>query len=388
MEFKMHITDRRSFNINSIALLSSLLASPAFAKGGQLSDALLKDIDNGIMDAITNGASPSVQISIFKQGQPIYKKAIGLSNLENKIALTQNDVFRAGSLTKQFTAAAILLLAQKKKLDLSDNASKYLPEFSKLAPFSISELLWHTAGIHSDETDTSILGKPRSHIVLAKEIATQKQVFDFPSGTSWLYSNANYIILGAIIEKIMGISYDKAINILIIKPLKLNNTYVENGHSKNKNLVTGYTPLESETPKFEKAQAIEYAEAGAAGALISNTDDLCKWHQALLFGNLLNKESRNKMINAGLLRDGRISGANRFSEQDANYGDVQYGMGLLIDKNSNPEELIFHYGFISGFSSYLASFVKSKITIAILCNADNNPAMPFRAVRKAISKSL
>ncbi len=384
----MHIIDRRNFGLNSIALVAGLITSPAFAKDGQLSESLVKDIDTGILDAILNGASPSIQISIFKQGDPIYKKAIGFSNLENKIALKQNDVFRVGSLTKQFTAAAILLLAQKKKLDLSDNVSKYLSGFSKFEPLKISELLWHTAGIHSDETDTSILGKPRSHIALAKEIASQKQLFDFPAGTAWLYSNANYIILGAIIEKIMGVSYDKAINMLMIKPLKLNNTYVENGHIKHKNLVTGYTPLESETPKFEKAQTIEYAEAGAAGALISNTDDLGKWHQALLFGNFLNNENRNKMIKAGLLRDGRISGANRFSEQDANYGDVQYGMGLLIDKNSNPEELIFHYGFISGFSSYLASFVKSKITIAILCNADNNPAMPFRAVRKAISKTL
>ncbi len=384
----MQIIDRRSFNINGFALLSALIASPSFAKDGSLSDALITQIDDAINDAIKNGASPAVQISIFKNGFSSYRKSFGYSDFENKILLNSNDVFRAGSLTKQFTAAAILLLAQAKKLDLSDKASKYLPEFSPLSPFTISELLWHTAGIHSDETDTSTIGKPRSHLELAKEIETQKQVFDFSPGSAWLYSNANYIILGAIIERIMGISYDKAIYQLIIKPLKLKNTSIDNGHNKIKNLVNAYTPLESETPKFEKAQSIEYAEAGAAGALISNTDDLCKWHHALLFGKLLNDNSKNIMIKTGLLRDGRISGANRFSPQDANYGDVQYGMGLLIDKNSNPEELIFHYGFISGYSSYLASFLKSKITIAILCNADNNPAMPFRSVRKAISKTL
>lgn len=384
----MQIIDRRSFNISGLALFSTLIANPSLAKDGYLNSELVSQIDNAIGDAIKNGASPGVQISIFKNGISSYRKSFGYCDLENKIPLKSNDLFRAGSLTKQFTAAAILLLAQAKKLDLSDKASKYLPEFAPLSPFTISELLWHTAGIHSDETDTSIIGKPRSHLELAKEIAAQKQVFDFSPGGAWLYSNANYIILGAIIEKIMGISYDKAIYQLIIKPLKLKNTSIDNGRSKNTNLVNAYTPLESETPKFEKAQSIEYAEAGAAGALISNTDDLCKWHNELLFGKFLNESSKNIMINAGLLRDGRISGANRFSPQDANYGDVQYGMGLLIDKKSNPEELIFHYGFISGYSSYLASFLKSKITIAILCNADNNPAMPFRSVRKAISKTL
>lgn len=384
----MQIIDRRCFNISGIALFSALIASPSFAKDDSLSGELFTQIDNSINDAIKNGASPGVQISIFKNGISSYRKSFGFSDLENKISLKSNNVFRAGSLTKQFTAAAILSLVEAKKLELSDKASKYLSEFAPLTPFTISELLWHTAGIHSDETDTATIGKPRSHLELAKEIAKQKQVFDFSPGNSWLYSNANYIILGAIIEKIMGVSYDKAIKQIIIKPLKLKNTSIENGYIKNKNLVSAYTPLEAETPKFEKAQIIEYAEAGAAGALISNTDDLCKWHHELLFGKFLNNNSKNIMINAGLLRDGRISGANRFSPQDANYGDVQYGMGLLIDKNSNPEELIFHYGFINGFSSYLASFLKSKITIAILCNADNNPAMPFRSVRKAISKTL
>ena len=111
---------------------------------------------------------------------------------------------------------------------------------------------------------------------------------------------------------------------------------------------------------------------------------LCAWHDRLLGGAVLGKQALEQMLAPGRLRDGRLSGAHRHAPEDANYGDVQYGGGLLLSPAGANPRTVSHNGFINGFAAVLETDLDRRISFAVLCNADVGPSLPFRAVRKAV----
>lgn len=346
-------------------------------------------IDAAAEAAVQAGACPGLCVAISRDGASMADSGYGSANLETETPVTRDSVFRIGSITKQFAAACVVRLAAEGRVDLDKAASVYLPAFATLAPFSLRELMNHTAGL-SDGQETTCLataGEARSQLALASEIAAQGNPFDFAPGTAWLYSNANYIVLGAVIEQVTGTPLAEAMRRMIFAPLALTSAAFDMAGAVVPGRASGYTPGDK-AADFVNAAYIEIADTGAAGAMRATAPDLVRWHEALFSGALFEHRWVEEMLTPGRLRDGRVSGANRFSPNDASYGDVQYGMGLLLPPAEARGRSALHYGYINGFSACLETWIDHGITMAVLCNGDVGPHLPFRAVRAAINASL
>ena len=367
------------------AALTCLAFVPATAKAIDAGSGKL--IDDAVNGALVARAGPGIQVAIADRSGVMFSRGYGVGDLGRKSPINAQSVFRIGSLTKQFTAAAVIKLSANGKLKLDAPVATYLRFMSKLQPVSVLELMHHTAGLHSDESDVSPSAGPHTQAALAEEIATQKVPFDFEPGTAWLYSNANYIVLGAIIEAVTGISFAQAMADLIFKPLGLDATAVDSASDPGRGQVTGYSPIEGDAA-FEKAAYLEISDAGGAGAMRSTVSDLCLWHRRLLSNKLFEREFVALMTAPGKLRDGRLSGANRFSADDVHYGETQYACGLLVSPAADAHPNILHYGAINGFSAVLQTWTDHGVTMAVLCNGDIGPAAPFRAIRQIVTAKL
>lgn len=368
----------------------AVAGSSAFAAQLGSSGPLGKAIELAATRAIAADGCPGVQVAVSAHGHVRFSKGFGLANLETSSTVSPRTVFRIGSLTKQFTAAAVIKLASEGKLSVADALSDHLPAFRRIPSLTLLELMNHTAGLHDNAEDVSCsatVGSQKSQVQLAEEIAAQPKPLDFPPGSAWLYSNANYIALGAVIEQVTGQPFSDALAGLIFRPLALANTAVDHSQDVVKGRASGYTPGKVGSQQFANADYIPISDAGGAGAMRSMATDLTSWHNALLGGRLFDFQHVAFMTAPGRLRDGRLSGANRFSPQDANYGDVQYACGLLVSSGPNGR-VISHNGFINGFSAVLESYVDRGVTFAVLCNADVNPGLPFRSLRRAVAERL
>ena len=332
--------------------------------------------------AIKDGASPGIQIEVWRQQHSIASVARGFSNIETSALVTANTVFRAGSLTKQFTAALIAKLQEQGRLSVNDRLNKHLDFFiDKQAP-TLLELIHHTAGIH-DEHESTVDTARTSQMDLAKRIANQTKLYDFSPGTAWLYSNANYVLLGAVIESVTKLPLAQAAEQIIFKPLGLHRTRFDNSAAVVKNRASGYSTPETSETSFVNAEFIPIEHTGGAGAIRSNASDLCQWHQSLFANKFLSAKSLESVVAPARLRDGRLATKERFDPNDNNMGDTSYGYGLLLDRATKDGSLIaMHNGFVNGFSAYLATHVPSMLTIACMCNADPGPKLPFRQLRR------
>ena len=378
--------DRRKFlKSTGVSLLAASLPAPILAAS---LDESLEFVLSRIADqSLKEMATPGIQISVWKNGIPVAEVVRGLSNLETATTVTSSTIFRAGSITKQFTAALIAKLQDEGRLSINDSLEKHLGFFKGKETPTLLELIHQTAGVHEEhEDDFSQL--PTTQLELAKIIANQKPLFDFPPGSAWLYSNANYILLGAVVESVTKQSLAKTASQLIFEPLGLMHTAFDNHSEAVKNRASGYSGTEiSETP-FVNADFIPIEQTGGAGAIRTNADDLCRWHHSLLYGTFLSTEARKALIEPAKLKGGSPITKGRFDPNDNNMGETSYGYGLMLDRSTKNHGVIaMHNGFVSGFSAYLATHVPSKLTVACMCNADPSQNLPFRLLRKTVFSS-
>ncbi|MGH6875888.1 MAG: serine hydrolase domain-containing protein [Rhizomicrobium sp.] len=386
----MSAFSRREFMGAVPAVATGLVAPNAIAGRRRAKDRFAASAGSAIQSALKAGASPGAAVAIWRNGTVEYATARGTANLETGTPTSAAHIFRIGSLTKQFTAAAIVKLSAQGRLKLDDPVARRLDFFSKLPPVTLRELLTQTAGLHSDETAPVCLPANRrsvSQIALARAIAAQAKPFDFPPGTAWLYSNANYIVLGAIIEEITGSALAEAMQSLVFAPLGLKDTAFDNSADVVRGRASGYTPGDK-GGSFVHPDYIPIEEAGGAGAMRSTADDLCAWHHRLLNAELFDSTRVEEMVTPGRLRDGQLSGTHRFLPTDAAYGDTQYGFGLLLPPPTKGERSILHYGAINGFAACLETYVDLGLTLAVLCNADMNPQLPIRPIRRLVIDQL
>lgn len=363
------------------AAVAGRWAGPAFAGSGEPLQRIIADIAD---TAIANMASPGIQIALWKDGKSVCEVARGMANLETRTAVTADSIFRIGSLTKQYAGLMIAMLASQGKLSLDDPAHRHLTFLQGQPTFTIAELLHHTAGVH-DADNGPQLADVVTQVQMAQVITTQSQVFDFPPGTAWLYSNANYFLLGAIIEQVTGSSLADAAQRLMFDPLELKHTHFDDAAQIVPGRASGYGFTEEAAPAWRNAPFVDVAQIGAAGAIRANANDLCRWHAALLDERKISREVREMMLAPGRLRDGRLASAHRFNAEDSVMGKTEYGFGLLLDRTTRDGSLIIqHNGFIDGFSANLATHVPTRLSFACLCNADPNPNLPFRDLRRAL----
>lgn len=294
----------------------------------------------------------SGNVLVAKNGKIIYEKSFGFANREWKIPNGINSKFQIGSITKQFTAACILKLADEGKLSLDDKLNKYFPDFPKADSVTIQMLLTHTSGI-KDYTRVPEFGEIAT-VPLEKDSLVsliKRQPYDFSPGSKWNYSNSGYFLLGYIIEKISNQTYSEYVLENAIKKAGLKNTFVNKWDSILVNRAAGY---EKDISGWHNAMYISMEAPYSAGAIISTIEDLYKWNIALFSDKIIPAPSLKKMTTP--------------------YKN-NYGYGLVIDSFYNHLRM-GHGGAIPGFRSYLGCYPKDNIVIVVLSNnLSNSPAI-------------
>lgn len=301
-------------------------------------DALMKDYVQAALFAGT--------VLVARDGHAIFRKAYGAANREWMSPNTIDTRYRIGSITKQFTAAAILQLADENKLGLDDPIKKYLPDLpAHWGPASIRQLLSHTSGIpsHTSLEDFDAKLQPVKHtsqelIDLLKELP-----LNYEHGTRFRYNNMAYVLLGRIIETVSGMSYPDYLEQKLLKPLNLGNSGYDDGRRLVRQLAQDYTDGASDVVK---GNPFHMSNAYAAGAMYSTVDDLLAWQQMLIKGKVLNPVSAKAMFTDGGHR---------------------YGLGWYVRENLS-RKLYEHGGNIGAYSSLLAYYPDDKLTIIVLSN--------------------
>jgi CubicO group peptidase (beta-lactamase class C family) len=275
----------------------------------------------------------------------VLNKGYGDADLEWSIANTPDTKFRIGSITKQFTAASVLLLAERNKLKIDEPVKTYLPdapvEWDKI---TLRNLLTHTSGIPNFTGGPGWDDYKRHDHTPQESIALfRDKPLDFEPGAKFAYSNSNYILLGQIVEKVSGMPYEKFLQQNIFTPLRMEDTGVDVASAIVSRRARGY---EAGPDGFRHADFVSMTIPYAAGFLYSTTGDLLKWERALFGGKVLTANSLRTMTTAGL-------------------GD--YGMGLFI-RDAAHHGVITHNGSIEGFDTSLNYYPEKQFTVIVLGN--------------------
>lgn len=344
-----------------LAGLATLLALGARATPGE--DAAIARRAHATLVATATRNGPGIVVLIARGDTILYREAGGAANIELGVPLRTDQVFDIASVTKMFTAALVVKLAEAEKLSLDDSLARYLPDFPNGGAITLRQLLTHTAGI-SDITPPNAVqpGFMRRDVdtaTLVAEIA--KRPAAFPPGTDQAYSNAGYILLGAVIEQVTGKPWHVAMQEQLFAPLGLAHTRYGIASAVVPGRVAGYT---TDTPDHtvRNAPFISMTIPAAAGGLASTVDDLRSWMRALAAGRVVGAASYRQMITP--------------AAPAGNDPSHPYGMGMYIWK-VRGETMIGHTGQINGFASILAYLPSRDITIVALGNDDNFDAQNF-----------
>lgn len=304
-------------------------------------------------------------VLVARDGAIVFDKAYGMANLELDVPNTPDTKFRLGSITKQFTAAAILLLEERGTLKIDDRVKTYLPD----APMAwdritIYNLLTHTAGIpnFTSQADYNSI-KLSSRSAGAAVSAMRDRPLDFGPGEDMRYSNSGYIVLGDIIEKVSGQSYEKFVADNIFTPLGMKDSGYDSNTAVIKRRASGYIKTPSavsgvEGSGYVNAGYIHMSIPHAAGALYSTTHDLLKWEQALFAGKVVSKASLDRMITP-------------FKND--------YALGLT-SRLVKDRRVIAHGGGIDGFNTLMAYYPDTRIVVIVLSNV--NGSVPNQAAEQ------
>jgi CubicO group peptidase (beta-lactamase class C family) len=296
---------------------------------------------------------PGIALLVAKKGSIVYEKGFAYADIKRQKKITPPTKFRIGSITKQFTASAILQLQQEGKLNVKDRISKYFPGFPRGDEVTIHHLLTHTSGIHSYTNTDSFMRRvtgPISEEQLFAEI--KKYPYDFNPGDKYMYNNSGYFLLGYLVEKLTGKTLDQVFRERFFVPLKMNNTGMYNSQHKPSNEALGYRKLGS---AYDTAIDWDMSWAAGAGALYSTPEDLKKWNDALYHGKVLKEETFKAATTPVVLNDGtRPPGI-----------DYGYGLGMM---NYRGLKSIGHSGGLDGFISQLMWYPREEMTVVMLTN--------------------
>jgi CubicO group peptidase (beta-lactamase class C family) len=307
------------------------------------------------MSALTKQGRFTGSALVARDGKVIFSNGYGTANIEWNIPNTPLTKFRLGSITKQFTAAAFLVLQERGKLNIQDPVCKYVENCpSAWNEVTIHHLLTHTAGVPSftgfaDYRKTMMI--PTTMDALVGRF--KDKPLEFKPGEKMNYSNSGYVLLGHVIEKVAGESYETFLQKNIFDPLKMAGSGYDTHEKILKNRAMGYSTKDG---KMINSLPIDMTIPHAAGALYSTVEDLFKWNEALYSDKLLSAKSRELMMTP--IKN-------------------NYAYGLVVDTRFN-RRMVSHGGGINGFSTFLARFPEEKVTIAVLRNADYGAPGPGR----------
>lgn len=309
------------------------------------------------MDNYSKKNEFSGTILITKDDEVLLNKGYGIADYNKRLQNKPQTIFEIASLTKQFTAAGILMLQEEKLLDVYDTLDKYIPDYPNGNNITIYNLLTHTSGIpeYLDYAD-SIYTENRNLKYDPNELIDlfKNEPFNFNASTSFEYSNSNYILLGYIIEKVSNMSYEDFIKNNIIVPLNLTSTGFLNSETNSKNKSIGYYFINKYSNEHPEAPKTEGLMSYAAGEIYSNSQDLQKWESALFSEKIISKESLNQMLTPYL---------------------NNYGYGWFIYENADGDKVAYHSGNLPGYSSFVEKNLNKNYLIIILCNENIDNAV-------------
>lgn len=311
-------------------------------------------VDDYIQQQMTEHRIPGLALTIIQAGQPIKTSAYGFADLEHRVPVRVETVFEIGSVTKQFTAAGILLLQQEGKLSVDDKIQKHLADLpDSWTNITIRHLLTHTAGIKSY---TGLPGFELTHHLTQKQFlaAFRDRPLNFSPGESWNYSNTGYSLLGYIIENVSGQTYWDFMSAKIFRPLQMNATTDRQPAVVLPNRARGY----EQTNHVWINRDYDLTDVFSAGAIVSTVGDLAKWNAALDRDDLLAPATKTAMWTPAAAPPGR---------------GTRYGFGWFLEEVEGRKN-IGHGGSTSGFSASLQRFPEEQLAVIVLTNTDEQIA--------------
>ena len=319
----------------------------------QLPADLTEKIDKVVTDTLSRTGVPSASIAIVKDGQVAYVKAYGDARIEPKTPATPAMRYSIGSISKQFTAAAILLLQEQGKLSLDDKVAKYVPDLTRANEVSIRQLLSHTSG-YQDYWPQDYVMPMMLQPVTAQKIMDlwAKKPLDFEPGTKWQYSNTNYVIAGVIIEKVSRMPLLKFLQEKVFTPLGMTSVADIDQERLGDTDPIGYMryalgPLRP-GPKEGKGWLF------AAGELAMPAQDLAKWDISIMDQKLLKPSSYREMGADTSLKNGLAT---------------NYGLGVSVN-SAGGRRALSHGGEVSGFTAQNVVYPDDRAAIVVLTNQD------------------
>jgi CubicO group peptidase (beta-lactamase class C family) len=299
---------------------------------------------------------PGASVIVIKDGKILLKKAYGLANLEANIATTTNTNYRLASVTKQFTAMAIMILAERKKLSYEDTLASFFPGFPEYGKkITLRHLLNHTSGLiaYEDVMDENGTVPLTDQDVL--ELMKRQDHTHFAPGTSYRYSNGGYVLLGLVVEKASGTSFSEFLRQNIFAPLKMSNTvlYHRDDRSDETHRAYGYS---QRGDTFVRTDQSLTSSTRGDGTVYSSVADLYKWDQAL---------RRNRLVKSATLKEAFTAGA-RVDE------DTGYGFGWFIEQRRGLRTA-WHSGNTIGCTQFIRRFLDRNFTIIVQANRNNAP---------------
>lgn len=315
-------------------------------------------------DAVINWAlarpgAVALSVAVAVDGRVI-ERGVGIADLEFNVPANAATSFRIGSVTKQFTAAAIMKLVEQGRLALDDDLHEYLPDFDTGGRvLTIRQLLNHSSGVPSYTSQPDFFPRAAaldlSHAELLGYI--RDVPFDFEPGTGWNYSNTGYYLLGMIVEVASGQTYGDYLQQTFFDPLNLSRTRYGSERELIPNRAQGYD-FDAASGRFLNDTLISMNTPGAAGALIASPGDLVRWQLALSGGRAVQPASYQTMITSTVA---------------TGQGTQQYGFGLMID-DAGGRRTISHNGGIPGFNSILTTLPDAGLHVAVISNSDGMPS--------------
>jgi CubicO group peptidase (beta-lactamase class C family) len=299
-------------------------------------------------------------VGVARRGAILYEKGYGTADLDHDVPITSSTVFDVGSVSKQFTAATVVLLAERGKLSLDDDIRAYLPEIPDYGkPISIRQLIHHTSGMRDYLDVMSIVGWPFEDVITDADIlriVAQQASLNFQPGKEYAYSNSGYMMLAVIVKRVVGESMGEFAASEIFAPLEMNSSvFYEDRTVIIPNRATGYA--RDESGGFRQVHNYNFAVAGD-GQLYTTVGDLLLWNRNFTRRRLGGPHFNEVMLTRGVLDNGET---------------IDYGAGLSHGTR-HGHATVSHTGSSWGFRAYLVRYPKHDFSVAVLCNVDEaNP---------------
>jgi CubicO group peptidase (beta-lactamase class C family) len=297
--------------------------------------------------------APGCAAAVALNGEVVFEKAFGLADLEHNVPNSMQTIFESGSVAKQFTAAALVLLQQDGKLSIDDPVRKYIPELPEYgAPLTIRHLLNHTAGLRDWGTVLGLTGAGRGDRVISQELAldviTHQRALDFTPGSEYSYSNSGYTLAAIIIERVSKQKYPAFVEERLFKPLSMTNSSWRDDYQR---IVPGRAQAYSRQGNGPWRLNMPFMNVYGNGGMLTTVGDWMKWN-AMLDSRSLGAPLVDALQTQGVLNDGR---------------KIAYALGLTVDTYKGLKD-VSHGGATAGYQTFLARYPDNKVSVGVMCN--------------------